>query len=66
VRLDDGPAAGEELDHQHHQGQEKHDVNVGAENMEADPAKQPQDKKNYEDGPEHSLLLREINPLPVG
>jgi hypothetical protein len=34
--------------------------------MEADPAKQPQDKKNYEDGPEHSLLLREINPLPVG
>jgi hypothetical protein len=41
-------------------------VDIGAEYVKADPSKQPQYQKNYEDCPEHSLLLRSIHSIASG
>jgi len=44
----DGAAAGEELNAEHDERKNQHDVDVGAEGVEADPTQKPEHQENYE------------------
>lgn len=57
----DGVAAGEELNAEHDQRKNQHDVNIGADRVEADPTEKPEHQENYEKCPKHmrNLLSRE-------
>jgi hypothetical protein len=51
------------LDEEHNEREYEHDVDVGAEQMKADPAEKPQHKKNYKDRPEHFCILTKPNSI---
>jgi hypothetical protein len=48
-----GPTAADQLDNQNDQRNQKQQVNVSAENVEADKTKQPKNQQNNKDGPKH-------------
>ena len=45
--------AGDQLDNQNDQRDEEQQMNVGAQNVEADKSKQPKNQQNKKDGPKH-------------
>jgi len=52
-RMLQGPTAADQLDNQNDQRNQKQQVNVSAENVEADKTKQPKNQQNNKDGPKH-------------
>jgi hypothetical protein len=46
----------EQIDDQHHEGDDEKDVNEAATHR-ADESEQPENEQNYDDGPEHDIVL---------
>lgn len=56
-RLDYRSSSADDCKDENNQCNDKQDVDIRAEHVEADESEQPQDKKNYKDGPQHSVSL---------
>ena len=57
--LQRSPAANQ-LDNENNQRNEKQQMNVSAENVEADETKQPKNQQNNKDSPKHKTLSFEV------
>jgi hypothetical protein len=51
-----GPAAANQLDNQNDQRNQKQEMYVSAENVEADETEQPKNQQNNKDSPKHKNL----------
>jgi|SRR6185437_5593674 len=54
-RLQDCAPAADDGKDKNYDGDNQQNVNVRAQHVEADKSKQPQDQKDYENGPQHSF-----------
>lgn len=52
--------AANQLDNQNNQRNQKQEVNVSAQNVEADETKQPKNQQNNKDSPKHKNLSFEV------
>jgi len=58
MRMLQRPATANQLDNEHDQRDEEQQMNVSAENMEADKTKKPENQQNNKDGPKHKKTFR--------
>ena len=58
-------AARKELDAEHDEGENQHDVDVGTEGVEANPTQQPEHQQNHKDCPKHrkSPIRKRLPPV---
>jgi hypothetical protein len=60
VRMLQRPTAANQLDNQDDHGDHEQQMNVSAENVEADETKQPENQQNNKDSPKHKNLSFEV------
>ena len=58
-----GSPPANQLQNEHHKGDQKQNVNVSAQHVEADEAKQPENQQDYKDSPKHKYLSIEVVDL---
>src|SRR5487761_648783 len=57
IELNDSASSADDCKDENHQCNNKQDMDIRAEYVEADESEQPQDQKNYKNGPQHSIRL---------
>ena len=64
MRMLQRPSTANQLDNQNDQRDQKQQMNISSENMEADKSKQPKNQQNNKDSPKHKKTFR-LRLLPV-
>jgi hypothetical protein len=57
IELDNSASSADDCKDENNQCNDKQDMDIRAEYVEADETEQPQDQKNYKNGPQHSFRL---------
>ena len=57
IDLNNSASSADDCKDENHQCNNKEDMDIRAEYVEADESEQPQDQKNYKDCPQHSFCL---------
>ena len=57
IELNNSASSADDCKDENNQCNHKQDMDIRAEHVEADESEQPQDQKDYKDGPQHSIRL---------